>query len=240
MLSGLDMRRALVILLVSLFFSSALFIPVGVTSDSVRLQDFRENELVARMNNAPAIPSEVAARNIRVAVYDEPNATDPVYATDPGAEHNNATGVRDILLNAGYQATLLNVDDILGDALTIVDFDVFVLVDNYPRESITLKIKDFWMSGGGILSADGSSGYLCYFGILPPEAAGTSGYSSYWLYNADDINITTMHPISQDFTVGQVIPTGAGFLCWNWTALQETSIAGDLTRIGRSNHNHLL
>ena len=229
------MRRALVILLVSLFFSSALFIPVGVTSDSVRLQDFRENELVARMNNAPAIPSEVAARNIRVAVYDEPNATDPVYATYPGAEHNNATGVRDILLNAGYQATLLNVDDILGDALTIVDFDVFVLVDNYPRESITLKIKDFWMSGGGILSADGSSGYLCYFGILPPEAAGTSGYSSYWLYNADDINITTMHPISQDFTVGQVIPTGAGFLCWNWTALQETSIAGDLTRIGRSN-----
>lgn len=231
---GLDMRRTIVILLVSLFISSALFIPVGVTSDSARLQDFGENELIARMNNAPAIPSEVAARNIRVAVYDEPNGTAPVYATSPGSEHNNATGLRDILLNAGYQASLLDVDDILGDALTIEDFDVFVLVDNFPRESITMKIKDFWASGGGILSIDGSSGYLCYFGILPPEAMYTSGDGDYWHYTANDINITTMHPISQDFTKGQVIPTGSGFLDWNWTALQETSIANDLIRIGRS------
>ncbi|MGY5874883.1 MAG: hypothetical protein RTU30_03980 [Candidatus Thorarchaeota archaeon] len=229
------MRRPLIILLVCMFFSSALFIPVGVTSDSARLQETGESEPVIHIDDAPAILSESTSQNIRVAIYNEPNATAPDYATAAGSEHNNATGLRDILLEAGYQATLLDVHDIYNDALTVANFDAFILVDNFPRENITMKIKDFWMDGGGILSIDGSSGYLTYFGILPPEAMGTDGYIVYWDFISNDINITSMHPISQDFSVGEVIPTGSGFLCWNWTALQETAIADDLIRIGRSN-----
>ncbi|MHA1928418.1 MAG: DUF4350 domain-containing protein, partial [Candidatus Thorarchaeota archaeon] len=230
------MRKILVILLVSLFFSSALLIPAGVTSDSQGLQNAGENELVTHLNTAPALPSELVP-NIRVAVYDEPNATDPTYATVPGSEHNNAAGLRDILLAAGYQATLLDVVDISNDELTTLNYDVFVMPDNFPRESITTKVVDYWTSGGGILSADGSSGFLCHFGILPPESQGYNGSPNYWTYTANDANITTMHPISQDFTFGQVIPTAGGLFCWNWTALQETSIANELTRIARSNNN---
>ncbi len=230
------MRKVLVIFLVGLFFTSALLIPAGVTSDSTSWQETGESELVTRLNVAPALPSELVP-NIRVAIYDEPNTTAPDYATDSGAIHNNATGLRDILMAAGYEVTLLDVHEIYNDALTVLDFDVVVLNDNFPRENITTKIKDFWMSGGGILSVDGASGYLCYFGILPSEAMDTSGEGDYWSYLADDVNITTMHPISQDFTLGQVIPTAYGPLRWNWTALQETSIADDLIRISRSNND---
>jgi hypothetical protein len=227
-------RRVLALLLASLFLSSVFIFPVGFTFDPSQLQDKGEDELVARIDNALTLPSEVAAHKIRVAVYDEPNVTHPVYATHPGSIHNNAAGLRDILEAAGYDVTLLDVTDIYNDALTTVDFDVFALVDNFPRESITTKIHDFWMSGGGILSFDGSSGFLCYFGILPPEAVGTSGNLDFWTYSNDDIRILTEHPISQDFSVNQVIPTLSGYLNWNWTALQETSIADDLIRIGRS------
>ena len=228
------MRRVVCLLLVNLFLFSMFIIPAEVTSNSSQLQDIGENEFVARMDNALTIPSEVAEQTIRVAVYDEPNGTAPVYATHPGSEHNNATGLRDILEEAGYQATLLDVTDIYNDALTVADFDAIILPDNFPRESITMKIRNFWLDGGGILSIDGSSGYLCYFGILPPEASGTSGSSDYWTYTANDIRIEMEHPISQDFSEGNLILTPSGYLCWNWSTLQETSIADNLIRIGSS------
>ncbi|MFX1293904.1 MAG: DUF4350 domain-containing protein [Promethearchaeota archaeon] len=142
--------------------------------------------------------------------------------------------MRDILEAFGYQATLLDVQDIYNHALMTAEYDVFVLPDNLPRENITNCIYEFWLGGGAILALDGSAMYLCYMGMLPPEASGTSGQGAFWSFSGNDINITSRHPVSKSYSLGDVINTKIGYLRWDWTALQGSVIASDLTRVARS------
>ncbi len=95
--------------------------------------------------------------------------------------------------------------------LRTADFDVFMMPDNLPRENITNLVKDFWLSGGGILAFDSSGLFLCYMGILPPESAGSDGYSTYWVYSGQDVNITTRNPVSKSYSLGNVTPTDSGY-----------------------------
>ncbi|MFO7837697.1 MAG: hypothetical protein R6V83_13725, partial [Candidatus Thorarchaeota archaeon] len=227
------MKRASPLLVIALFLAGFFIVPVGVTSTPARLQEtLPQNETLEHLSEPSWLPAD---KTVRIAIYNETNTTDPSYASHPGVEHNNASGLRDILLSYGYEATLLNAKDISSHELITAKYDVLALVDNFPRENITNQIQEFWLGGGSLLALDGSAAFLCYFGILPPESAGSDGYSVYWNYNGDDINVTARHPVTKGYEKNQTINTMSGYLAWNWTALQGTSIASDLTMLAKSN-----
>ncbi|MFW9926281.1 MAG: hypothetical protein ACFFDM_05880 [Candidatus Thorarchaeota archaeon] len=213
----------LAFVIVSVVFFSPVAVSVTGSTGFFNLEDSME----------PA--TDYIPRNIRVAIYNELNFTAPAYATMPGGVNNNATGLMDILVGYGYDVTLLDVHDISNNELTTLNFDVFCLVDNFPRENITYRIMDFWLGGGGLLVFDGSAGFLCSFGILPPEAIGTSGFSTYWTYSSSIISFVGLHPVSRSMTLPYSVPTSSGALTWDFLALQATSIGSDLTKVATSN-----
>ncbi len=169
---------------------------------------------------------------IRVAVYDEPNTTTPAYISGfSGNSRNNVSAVVDILAGDEYNVTLLDVHDIYNRALSVSMFDVLVLPDNLPRENITDRVIDFWLSGGGVLALDGSAQFFCQMGVLPPESAGANGYGVYWKFITSDLEIGALHPMTHGYNVGDTFDVTSNMLKWNWTALQETSIADDVVRV---------
>lgn len=171
---------------------------------------------------------------IRVAIYNEPNMSSPVYDTSAGDNNNNVTFLQEVLESKGYQVTLLDSDDIYNHDLKTADFDVFVLADSNPRENITNLVADYWRNGGSILTFDGSGVFLCWAGILPPEAVGTTGRPTYWNYVANDILINDRHPVSKSYSIDDLIittPAIYNYLAWDFAVLQATSIGSDLTKI---------
>ena len=186
--------------------------------------------------SSPPVPQ--IPREVRVAIYDEPNTTIPNYISGfAGLPHNNVSGLATILsANPFVTVTVLDVHDIYNHELTTANFDVFAMVDNLPRENITNQVQEFWLGGGGILSFDGSSTYLCALGILPPEAIGTSGNGVYWNFISNTVRIDVRHPISKAYGVNDLFPQVlTGYLMWDWTALQGSIIASDLIRVASDN-----
>jgi len=230
------LKRVLPILLVILFFAGIFIVPAGVTTTSVHLQETSKLDNVT-LEQDDALSWLPPDRTVRVAIYSESNLTAPAYATDPGVVHNNDTGLRDILLPYGYEVTLLTTNEIYNHQLITANYDVFALVDQFPRENITNQVVEFWKSGGSLITFGGSVGFLCYFGILPPEAAGTSGHGVYWVSTAESLIVTARHPVSRQYELDQTISTGLVNLGWIWSGLQGTSIANDLTMIARSSSN---
>ncbi len=174
---------------------------------------------------------------IRVAVYNEPNLTSPSYDGSFGFNTNNITALLDILsVNPRFDISLLTASEISGHILTTANFDVFIMLDNNPREFIVNNVLDFWLAGGGLLSFDSSAAFLAYSGILPPESAGDDGYSAIWRYSSFGYNFTVRHPIAKAYSLGTVIPAdGAyGYASWNWTALSAFTIGGDLVPVAHS------
>ena len=186
--------------------------------------------------SSPSVPQ--VPREIRVAIYDEPNTTTPNYMSGfAGLHHNNVSGLATILSASPFvTVTVLDVHDIYNHELITANFDVFAMVDNLPRENITNQVQEFWLGGGGILSFDGSSTYLCALGILPPEAIGTSGNGVYWNFISNTVRIDVRHPISKGYAVNDLFPQVlTGYLMWDWTALQGSVIASDLIRVASDN-----
>ena len=177
------MKKGLRVLVVSVFIVTVLFF------SPVSLSDV-ETTAGINIDDSTSIATDYVPRDIRVAIYSELNFSAPAYATQPGGSNNNATGLLDVLVGYGYDVTILDVQDISNRELTTANYDVFCLVDNFPRENITYHIMDFWLGGGGLLVFDGSAGYLCSFGVLPPEALGTDGDPPYWTYAGNDIVFT--------------------------------------------------
>ncbi len=175
-------------------------------------------------------------REVRVAIYDEPNSTAPAYDATGGDINNNVTGLADILsLNERISVSVLHAPDILNRALSTANFDVFIMPDNLPRENIVNMMMDFWLAGGGILSFDGSVSVLHHLGILPPEAIGTDGYTVYWDYDGFGFNITTRHPIGKAYAIDDHIGwTGYNYFAWDWAALSTSAVAADCTIVAHS------
>ncbi len=211
-----------------------LFLVISVLNGSQATSADFESEYSISIDDSQSITAGYVPRDIRVAIYDEPNMTAPAYATSPGGVNNNATGLMDILVGYGYDVTLLDVHDIYNYELTTANYDVFCMVDNFPRENITSRVMDFWLGGGGLLVFDGSAGFLCSFGILPPEAFGTSGHTTYWLYATNNIVLYERHPVGKSSS-GTISTSGS--LCWDYTALSVTSIGADLTMVATSGHS---
>ena len=185
--------------------------------------------------------SQLTEREIRVAIYNEPNTTAPSYP-NTGTYSNNYSLVKSILESAGFQVSTITTDQIYNHELLTVSYDVFVMVDNLPREKIVNYVKEFWLGGGGILSFDSAINYLCYAGMLPPEAAGTSGYTTYWGYvSTTSVNITLRHPVSRAHHVNETMSVSATYnwATFYWSALSTSSIKNNLhkiaTKTGASN-----
>lgn len=192
---------------------------------------------VTNSRTADLVPS--VTHTVRVAIYDYDmaNTTKPSYVSGPALFHNNASQLAAMLQSHGVSTTLLSIKDISSHKLKTADYDVLAIVDNDPRENITNMVAEFWLGGGGLLIFDSGVEYLCYSGILPPESLGVNGLNVYWKYSANDINVTTRHPVSQHYNVNNIISTGSGYARWNWTALQGSSIHSALIRVARSQDN---
>ena len=211
------------IIFVSLLTVQFAFIP----------QTHSQNSEITDLNS-----SQLPIGPIRIAIYDEPNVTHPTYSL-VGTLTNNYTLVNEILTSAGYDISLLNVHDIYDHQLTTANYDVFIMIDNLPRDNITNYVRDFWLGGGSLLTFDSAVTYLCYFGILPPESAGDDGFGTYYGYSVSETqNISVRHPISKSYQVSdQFTIENADWATFDWAALQGTSIASELVRIATINGN---
>jgi hypothetical protein len=171
---------------------------------------------------------------VRVALYNETNMTRPAYATI-GMFNANVTGVRNVLQAAGYQVTPLTAADIANHKLLTASYDVFVMVDNLPRERIVNQVKEFWLGGGGVLSLDSAISYVCYAGMIPPESEGAENHGVYWDYLATFSvnNITARHPATKAFHINDVATTSSmDWAVFLWAALMGSSAADDFVRLG--------
>jgi len=113
--------------------------------------------------------------------------------------------------------------DIQAGALD--NYDVLLMADNWPALASNPMIFDFWNnSGGGIVALDSAIAYLCYDGILPEESAGSNGYGVYWDYNTGTTAvISTAHPVTAGYTVGESITGAPGDARYNVTAMAGTA-----------------
>ncbi len=226
--------RLLLVVFLAFLFSPMFLIPTNVyqATEAISTTDTAIQSSSPFSLSTPPVPQ--VPRDIRVAIYDEPNTTIPNYISGfAGVPRNNVSGLATILsANPQISVTILDVHDIYNHELTTANYDVLAMVDNLPRENITNQIQEFWLGGGGILSFDGSSIYLCALGILPPEAIGTTGGGVYWNFLSNQILIDVRHPISKAYAVNDLFPqTITGYLMWDWTALQGSVIGGDLIRV---------
>ena len=217
-----NMKKYHVALLIFLIGFAALLSPFVISAES----KFAE------------IKTTYAYSSVRVAIYNEPNTTRPSYDDTGSFLSNSSAEIAEILESFGFSVNLLTLKDIQNHMLTTADYDVLVIPDTEPRENITNHILEFWLGGGGILGFDSWAVYACYAGILPPEVKGSSGYDVYWSYlYVDSINVTTRHPVSKEYQVGDTTPVGRYIAVWNWTALMTSNIAGSLIKIAHNGVN---
>jgi len=222
-------KKHLILLLTFATLLSGLNLPLTANANSVGLHT----------SDTTLKSSQIIPRTVRVAIYNEPNTTRPGYAS-VGLMHNNYTALKDILIGAGYEVSELTSTDISNHKLMTADYDIFIMVDNLPRENITNYVKEFWLGGGGILSFDSAISYICYAGMIPPESEGSEGYSVYWSYAPYSTvqNITTRHPVTKAYQVNDTITEeSVDWAAFDWTALQGTSIATEITKLATKTVN---
>jgi len=222
-------KTNLIVLLTLTTLLCAFGLPLPANASSV---DLHTNDLTP-------MSSQIIPRTIRVAIYDEPNVTIPGYATT-GSMHNNYTALKDLLVNAGYQVSELTTNDISNYKLMTADYDIFIMADNVPRENITNYVKEYWLGGGGILSLDSAISYICYAGMIPPESEGSENNGVYWSYAPYSTiqNITTRHPVTKAYQVNDTMTEiSMDWAAFDWTALQGTSIASEVTKLATKVEN---
>jgi len=206
------LTRGMPILIVALFFASLLMVPsvfISLNADATPI-DF-------------AIPSQSGEHTVRVAIYDEDNTTAPVGAnpTITGFT-NNVNEIETLLESAGHEATLLTTQDILNHELITADYDVFILVNNLPRESISDLVKEFWLGGGGLLTFNKALSYLNYKSIIWP-GLGADAYGLLWgNVTSNTQNVTARHPAMKDYHINDTVTERIS----DWAVISEAVFDG--------------
>ena len=146
----------------------------------------------------------------------------PPYAA--GTNTNNFAEAIDVLDKDPYILPEA-VTDAQIQAGILDDYDVLLFPDNWPAIASNAMIYDFWNnSGGGIVALDSAIEFLCYVGILPEESAGDNGFDVYWKYGTiDTAQISTVHPVTAGYTVGENITGTTYDARYNVTALAGTT-----------------
>ncbi|MHA1390490.1 MAG: DUF4350 domain-containing protein [Candidatus Thorarchaeota archaeon] len=196
------MKKILPFTVVLLFFMGLCLVPPVGEVDFV--QTIQEDQV--------SIPSEGVSRTIRVAVYNESDTTAPAWSTNPHYTYDFAATTA-FLTSSGFDVTLLTTADILNHELMTANYDVFVMIDNVPKDNIVDYVYEYWLGGGGILSFNSAFGYLFYSGIFVPEWAGSDMWTSHWLqwstaFPPTPVNHTILarHSMGQSYHPGDKIP----------------------------------
>lgn len=182
------------------------------------------------------IPAQFAQETLRVAVYTEPNTSLPAYA-EGGTYTSYYANVIALLQSQGFAVTALSTQDILDHKLMAAHYDVFILPNQLPKDEIIYLVKDYWLAGGGILSFDGSIGYLLYMGMIHPSLEGDFGLVGfgplpYYWYNIpylNNINVTERYPVTKEYQVNNVLSYNENATVWNHVDL--ASLLGDSLHI---------
>ncbi|MFW9863947.1 MAG: DUF4350 domain-containing protein, partial [Candidatus Thorarchaeota archaeon] len=164
-----------------------------------------------------------------MAIYDESNTTSPMNSEATGLS-NNLDEIIGILASIGHSVSKLTANDILSHKLATADYDVFIMVNNIPRERITKLVKEFWLGGGGLLSFNGAISFLWYEGIIFP-GIDYDPFGIAWNYfQSDTQNVTARHPTMTFHHIGDVISERtADWATVSWDVLNGSTIAKDIT-----------
>ena len=217
-----------------------IFLILVMTFSFFSIPTFQTALPIRTADSSDVLPkaSQIVPRNVRIAIYDEPNVTQPGY-TSGNTLTNNYTALILLLESAGFDVTTLTCADIYNHALMTADFDIFIMVDNVPRENITNHVKEFWLGGGGILSFDSALPYLCYAGIIIPESEGDDGRLTYWTYQSGiNHNISMRHPITKDYQVNDKYSTGTWMNYFYWSVVQGTSVGTEIVKLSNREGNY--
>jgi hypothetical protein len=199
------LKRVIPFILVLLLLAGIFLVPIRIVNAPVPLSEaLLEDEKLEQEINPAWLPSD---REVRVAIYNEPNLTLPEYATGLGMQFSNEiSALVDLLEAAGFVVTTLGVQDILDEKLKTVDYDVFILADNFPRENITNLVKEYWLGGGGVLTFNAAFGFLTYAGILFPGEEGDDGYGLLWDEETwSSHEVVNRNPVTQDFQIDAIL-----------------------------------
>ncbi|MFX1389530.1 MAG: hypothetical protein ACFE9Z_05640 [Promethearchaeota archaeon] len=210
---------------VNLFFT--IFISLLIIQFAFIPTTISEKPAITNLNS-----SQIAVNRIRIAIYNEPNITETSYAAG-GSYTNDYGALKGFLQSEGHQVTELTCTDIYNHELMTADFDIFIMVDNLPRENITKQVKEYWLGGGSILSFDSALAYLCYEGILIPESLGDHGWGTYFAYlSGIDHNVSSRHPITKDYEVEDSFSSAGTWMCFlYWDILLGTSAGADTVKL---------
>ncbi len=206
------MTRVTPMLIVTIFLTSLLLVPpvfISMNAEAAPV-DF-------------SIPAQTS-HSVRVAIYDEADITVPT-GPNPILNNsftNNLNEIESLLEGAGHTVTLLDEQNILDHQLMTADYDVFVLVNNVPRDSIAFLVYEFWLGGGGLLSFNKAFSYLNYRNIIWPDL-NLDGWGILWSnQSADIMNVTERHSTMIDHQIGDLISERAA----DWTVISETVFDG--------------
>jgi hypothetical protein len=227
------MKHVTHILIITLFFASLFFLPNSMKESQTNTQ---ETSLIEN-NPVQHEPAAVLPGAIRVALFNSTNNTAPVYVS--GTMRLNNTWVYNVLVEDGCDVTRITLQDIQDHDLITANYDVLVLPDICPSENITDLVKEFWLSGGSILSFDTSISYLNYAGILPRESEGDNGRYTYWNYITNGIaEISSRHPAAKSYDNNSYLDyVESNYAMYYWSVLASTSIADDLVRLAVDDDN---
>ena len=189
------LTRVALILVMTIFLAGLAMVPSAFISANVDATPINF-----------AIPSELGAHSVRVAIYDEDNTTTPVGAAATlSGFSNNIDELQALLEEAGHDVTLLTTADILNHELMTADYDVFVLVNNLPRENIANLVYEYWLGGGGLLSFNKAFSYLNYQSIIWPDLD-LDGYGILWSNTTSGAqNITARHPAAKSYHINDTV-----------------------------------
>ncbi len=149
-----------------------------------------------------SVPATSVQRTLRVAVYVEDNLSLPAYSSG-GVPTGYYTDVIDLLESKGCAVTGMTTQDILDHKLMVADYDVFILPNQLPRESVVDLIVDFWIGGGGVINFGNSVGFCFYGGLIDPIYEGSDQAGAMWdvIGIWPNMTISTRHPVTKSYEV---------------------------------------
>ncbi len=222
------LKRVLPLLLAAVFLVGQI-IPPSVSIGPGLLDENTHAERIGYPFPSPVMPLQSVPREARVAIYDESNATTPTSSEATGLS-NNLDEIIGILANVGHKVSKLTTDDILSHKLLTADYDVFIMVNNIPRECITKHVKEFWLGGGGLLSFNGAMSFLWYEGIIFPGLDNDPRGLAWDYITSDTQNITSRHPTTSFYHISDVISEIVGeWATLSWSELSGSIIAQDIS-----------
>jgi hypothetical protein len=184
--------------MITIFLTSLLIVPsVFVFGGSIALANI-DGPLESQASLAQ-LP-----HNARIAIYDESNLTVPNLSLAENLT-NDIAEVTTLLEGAGHTVEPLSTSDILNHELMTADYDIFILANQLPRESINDLVREFWLGGGGFMLFNGSLSYLFYGEILLPGSTDDlrGPFWNYW--PTDSQNVTVRHPTMKDYHTNDTV-----------------------------------